>query len=70
MPVEMRLSFADGPSDWVRLPVEIWFQRNRYVYIRPARSGLVKVEIDPQSHFPDVRRDNNLWAKPGAGTGR
>jgi aminopeptidase N len=63
MPVEMKLSFADGSSDRVRLPVEIWFQGNRYVYVRPTSSDLVKVEIDPDFGFPDVRRDNNVWTR-------
>ena len=63
MPVEMRLGFADGSSDRVRLPVEIWFQGNHYVYLRPTPSDLVKVEIDPDSAFPDVRRDNNVWTR-------
>ena len=69
MPVDLRLSFADGAKAWVRLPVEIWLLRNRYVYIRPAPTAVVQVEIDPQQSFPDVRRDNNVWAKPGAGAG-
>ncbi len=63
MPVDLRLTFADGSTEAVRLPVEIWLLRNRYVYIRPARAELVKVEIDPDSQFPDVRRENNVWQK-------
>ena len=64
MPVDLRLTFASGSSEKVRLPVEIWFLRNRYVYIRPMPSPLVKVEIDPGAQFPDVRRENNVWSKP------
>ena len=63
MPVDLRLTFADRSTEAVRLPVEVWLLRNRYVYIRPARAELVKVEIDPDSQFPDVRRENNVWVK-------
>jgi len=24
---------------------------------------VVKVEVDPDQHFPDVRRENNVWTK-------
>ncbi len=63
MPVDLRLTFADRSTEAVRLPVEVWLLRNRYVYLRPARAELVKVEIDPDSQFPDVMRENNGWQK-------
>ena len=64
MPVDLRIGYANGASDDVRLPVEIWFQGNRYVYERKVPAEVVKVEIDPGQNFPDVRRGNNVWAKP------
>ena len=63
MPVDLRLSFADGKTEDVRLPVEIWYLGKQYVYERPVASDLVKVEIDPAENFPDVRRENNTWVK-------
>lgn len=64
MPVELRLSYLGGSSEAVRLPVEIWFQGNRYVYLRKVPAEVVKVEIDPEQNVPDVRRENNVWVKP------
>src|SRR2546423_8648 len=64
MPVDLRLGYANGTADDVRLPVEIWFQGNRYVYERKVPADVVKVEIDPGQNFPDVRRGNNIWMKP------
>src|SRR5437660_11057522 len=64
MPVDLRLSYANGAADGVRLPVEIWFQGNHYVYERKVPAEVVRVEIDPGQNFPDVRRGNNVWAKP------
>jgi hypothetical protein len=64
MPVDLRLGYANGAADDVRLPVEIWFQGDRYVYERKVPAEVVKVEIDPGQNFPDVRRSNNTWVKP------
>jgi hypothetical protein len=63
MPVDLRVTYANGASDRVRLPVEIWIQGNRYVYVRPSPAQPIKVELDPDLDLPDVRRDNNVWIK-------
>ena len=63
MPVELRLTYAGGATENARLPVEIWFQGSRYAYVRTVPAEVVKVEVDPDQHFPDVRRENNVWTK-------
>ena len=64
MPVDLKLTFANDSTARVRLPIEVWFQGNRYVYIRLwPRPISVKVEIDPDMDLPDVRRGNNVWVK-------
>jgi peptidase M1-like protein len=63
MPVELRLSYANGTTADVRLPVEIWFLGSHYTYERKIPADVVKVEIDPRQRFPDVRRENNVWLK-------
>src|SRR5713226_3846489 len=70
MPLDLHLTFADGTTDNVRLPVEIWFEGNHFVYVRQLPKEVVKVEIDPNRNFPDVRRQNNTWSKPGATSAR
>jgi hypothetical protein len=66
MPVDLRLGFADGTTEHVRLPVEIWYGGSRFLYVRQFPSEVIKVEIDPDKNFPDVRRGNNAWIKPAA----
>ena len=66
MPVNLRLTFADGGVENTRLPVEAWFEGNHFVYVRVFPKELVKVEIDPDKNFPDVRRQNNTWTKSEA----
>ncbi len=69
MPVDLRLGFADGSSTNVRLPIEIWYNGSRFVYVRQYPSDVVKIEVDPAHNFPDVRRGNNAWTKvPASGT--
>jgi aminopeptidase N len=64
MPVDLRITLADGKTEDVRLPVEIWLQGNHYAYERKFPAEVVKVEIDPRQEFPDVRRENNVWTRP------
>jgi hypothetical protein len=63
MPVDLRLTFAGGATERVLLPVEVWILGSRYIYVRDIAADLVKVEVDPDHRYPDVRRQNNLWAK-------
>ena len=65
MPVDLRLTYANGATESVRLPVEIWYLGNRFVYQRKVPADVVKVEIDPAQNFPDVRRGNNTWQRAG-----
>jgi hypothetical protein len=70
MPVDLRLTFADGSVESTRLPVEAWYEGNHFVYVRQFPKELVKVEIDPDKNFPDVRRQNNVWTKAEATSAR
>jgi hypothetical protein len=70
MPVDLRLSFSDGTTENARLPVEVWYEGNHFRYVREFTKELMKVEIDPDKNFPDVRRQNNGWAKSEAPSAR
>jgi len=65
MPVELHLGFADGTDRSVKLPVEVWYLGDRYEYAETFPSDVTSVVIDPDHHFPDIRRSNNSWKKPG-----
>jgi len=52
MPLEVRLTFADGSIENTRLPVEAWFEGNHFTYVRIFPKELIKVEIDPDKNFP------------------
>jgi hypothetical protein len=61
MPVELALQLDDGSTRRLRLPVEIWFQGDRYVAIVPGPKKVNRVTIDPDGTYPDIRRENNRW---------
>jgi hypothetical protein len=66
MPVELELSYADGSKDTVKLPVEIWYGGNRYVYRVAPGKTIVSARVNPDGLFPDLVPSNDAWtAAPG-----
>jgi hypothetical protein len=64
MPVELALNFEDGTVELVKLPVEIWYGGNRYVYeIRPDKI-IVKAQVNPDGTLPDAVTTNDAWVRP------
>jgi hypothetical protein len=61
MPVELALTYADGSTDVVRLPVEMWNQGPRFTYRASDGRRVVSVTVDPRSALPDIDRGNNNW---------
>jgi hypothetical protein len=62
MPAELKLTYEDGSSEVVRLPVEIWNLGSRFTYT--ANTGgkkVVAAELDPRHALPDLDRRNNTW---------
>ncbi len=67
MPVELELAFTDGSTQVVKLPVEIWYGGNRYVYRFLTGKVIVRARVNPDGQFPDLVPGNDVWTAP-AGT--
>ena len=67
MPVELELAFADGSTQVVKLPVEIWYGGNRYVYRFMPGKVIVRARVNPDGQSPDLVPGNDVWTAP-AGT--
>jgi len=67
MPVDLALLMDDGSTERLRLPVEVWFQGERYTAIVPGPGKVNSVTIDPDTAYPDVRRENDRWPRAPAG---
>jgi hypothetical protein len=63
MPVELELTWADGLTETVRLPVEMWNLGPDFVYRLPAGSSLEAVRLDPRQVYPDDDRANDGWSR-------
>jgi hypothetical protein len=63
MPLEMDLGFADGTTERVRLPVEMWNLGARFSYRVRGEKTLRRVVVDPRGAYPDERRANNRWPR-------
>ena len=67
MPVELELGLANGTKTTVKLPVEIWYNGNRFVYRVSPGAAVVSARVNPDGLFPDVNLSNDAWTAP-AGT--
>jgi hypothetical protein len=68
MPVELELRYGDGTSETVKLPVEIWYGGNRYLYRVPPGKSIVSARVNPDGMFPDVNPANDAWTAPASTT--
>jgi hypothetical protein len=59
MPAELKLTFADGSTETVRLPVEMWNLGRTFTYRVPGTERVVQAELDPRGVYPDINRSNN-----------
>lgn len=62
MPVLLAITRADSSVEHRTIPVDVWLGgRNRTTLTVPTGAGVTKVEIDPDSLYPDLDRSNNSW---------
>jgi aminopeptidase N len=67
MPVPLLVTRADGSTQRVDLPVDIWLSGARRHTVRVASAPPVtKVQIDPDGQFPALHRDGQTWPRPGS----
>jgi aminopeptidase N len=65
-PVEMRLALADGSTQNIKLPVDIWFRTDHYAAVIPVKASVVGVRLWPDQTVPDLQPRNDTWGKPPA----
>jgi hypothetical protein len=63
MPAELQLTFADGSTEVVRLPVEMWNLGPRFTYRVRGKPAVRSAELDPRRALPDVDRANNRFPR-------
>ncbi|MEE2776625.1 MAG: M1 family aminopeptidase [Acidobacteriota bacterium] len=62
MPVILEIRYADGSTEEVRIPAEIWRRnRNKAAKLLLADQEIVRIEIDPQRETADADIENNVF---------
>jgi hypothetical protein len=59
LPLEMDLTYEDGATERVRLPVEMWNLGPSFAYRLRGAKKVKGVVVDPRNVLPDVDRRNN-----------
>ncbi len=67
MPAELRLTFTDGSTQTVRLPVDMWNLGPAFDYRVPAGRTVKSAELDPRRVLPDTDLSNNVYPRAGGG---
>jgi hypothetical protein len=60
MPVELELTYGDGTTERIKLPVEMWNQGDMFVYRVAAGREVTSARLDPRGVYPDVDRGNDV----------
>ena len=65
LPVRLAITRRSGAVEWMEVPVDVWLAGARRHTVRVQGGATVlRVEIDPESAFPDVDRTNQSWVRP------
>jgi len=63
MPATLAITFSDGTTQDVKLPIEMWNLSDRFAYRVPGTKPVQRVVIDPHTALPDIDRTNNAWPR-------
>lgn len=61
MPVQMKISFEDGSTATLVMPVEIWYRGDTWSYYYRTNKVIKSVQIDPDGLIPDINGSNDIW---------
>ncbi len=65
MPLELEITFDDGTTERIDLPVEVW-RYNELTFKKGFFSdkAVTRVVVDPDEAYADIDRSNNVWELP------
>jgi hypothetical protein len=61
MPVTIEVKEANGTTNRVKLPVEIWMHGPIWKFHYASTDKITQVTIDPDQRYPDTNPTNNVW---------
>ncbi|MDT8368773.1 MAG: M1 family aminopeptidase, partial [Longimicrobiales bacterium] len=63
MPIPLEIEYADGRTERMMLPVEVWMGGDEYTWAQTGSPAIVRVTIDPDDKLPDVKVSNDTWRR-------
>jgi hypothetical protein len=65
MPLELEITFDDGSTERMDLPVDVW-RNNELTFTLGFFSDktVVQIVVDPDEAYADIDRTNNVWTRP------
>ena len=63
MPVTVEIKEANGNTQRIKMPVEIWQRGAEWTFRVSTTSEVTEVQLDPEKKLPDMNRANNGWKK-------
>jgi hypothetical protein len=64
MPVTVEVKQANGSTNRVKLPVEVWMHGPIWKFHYTSTDKIAEVTIDPDQRYPDTDPKNNVWKAP------
>jgi len=61
MPVDLKITQADGKTETIHLPVEVWQRGGKWTFKYPSVSRIQTIVVDPDFQLPDTNRNNNTF---------
>ncbi len=62
MPVTLKITQANGKTETINLPVNIWQRGGVWTFVYPSTTAITALELDPDHQLPDADRKNNVWS--------
>ncbi len=61
MPVDVKITQANGKTETLHLPVNIWQRGGVWTFKYPSTSAITEIVLDPNKQLPDVDLKNNVY---------
>lgn len=62
-PLTVKISYSDGSSETLKIPVEVWYNGAKYAFRLNNKLVVAEVIVDPENKLPDSKRKNNVWRR-------
>lgn len=66
MPVDLKITQANGKTETIHLPVNIWQRGGTWTFSYPSTSVIKTIQLDPEGQLSDINKNNNFYSSDKA----